>query len=86
MSRLRLLTTLGGRGVEVAPVGTKLEHKVEKDEAGQEDFERGPGLGRDQWILREPTLSYSELLVHVLCKLEVEKSDFVSGEVAGQFD
>lgn len=86
VSRLRLLTTLGGRGVEVAPVGTKLENKVEKNEAGQEDLERGPGLGRYQGILREPTLGYSELLIHVLGKLEVEKCDFVCGEVAGQFD
>jgi hypothetical protein len=36
--------------------------------------------------LGEPTLGNSELLVHVLGKLEVEERDFVSGEVARQFD
>jgi hypothetical protein len=36
--------------------------------------------------LREPTVGNSELLVHVLSKLEVEECDFVSGKVAGQFD
>ena len=44
LGRLRSLATLGSRWIIIAPVSAKLESKVDKDETGNEDLERGPSL------------------------------------------
>lgn len=84
MTCLRLVPSLGGRGIEITEVSAQLKTEVEKHETHNKDFPGGPCLVTDQRVLTVPLASHLHLLIHVLSKLEIEQSDFVISEVARQ--
>lgn len=79
---LRCLASLGGRGVQVAPVDSDLKTQVEQDEAKHSNGPGGPCLLREDRVGLVPLLRHLVVLVHVLSKLEIEKSHRVVCEVA----